>query len=77
MTPQNVLQFVFHMSHHKLNVEPGSATRAFLAGFRQVVPANYIKMFSARELQKVIGGGDESDGIDVADLKATMVYAGG
>jgi len=67
---------VYSVSHHKLNVEGAAATKAFLAGFREVIPANYIKMFSARELQKVIGG-EGGSGIDVEDLKNTMVYSGG
>ncbi|GMI33101.1 hypothetical protein TeGR_g9811, partial [Tetraparma gracilis] len=77
VTADNALRYIFCVSHHKLNVETGAATRAFLAGFRQVIPASYIKMFSARELQKVIGGSQEDAGIDIADLQATVVYSGG
>jgi ubiquitin-protein ligase E3 C len=80
VTSSNVLLFIFSLSHHKLNTEPSSSTRSFLDGFRKIIPASYIKMFSAKELQKVIAGETDdvnSGGADIRDLKNTIVYAGG
>ncbi|GMI09473.1 hypothetical protein TrVE_jg9983 [Triparma verrucosa] len=76
VTKTNVLGYIFHVAHHMLNVELSAAVKRFLKGFREIIPASWITMFSPRELQKIIGGDDEG-GIDVNDLKRTMVYAGG
>ena len=46
-------------------------------GFRDLVPASWVRLFSAYELQKMISGDDTVRGIDVGNLKAAMLYSGG
>ena len=73
VTQGNVLRYIYLVSHHKMNVELHNAVKAFLRGFRLIIPESWIKMFDAEELQKVIGG-DEGD-IRLGDLKRVMVYS--
>jgi ubiquitin-protein ligase E3 C len=77
VTNANVLTYVHLLAHFKLNLETAAQCRAFLRGFRDLVPVPWIRLFSPRELQRLIGGDSGDRGIDIADLKANMKYAGG
>jgi ubiquitin-protein ligase E3 C len=77
VTKQNVIQYVHLVAHQRLNVESASQTRAFLDGFRDLIPASWVRLFSAYELQKLISGDDSIRGIDVPSLKSSMQYAAG
>jgi len=77
VTKSNVIQYVHLVAHHKLNVEGSVQTKAFLRGFRDLIPAPWVRLFSALELQKLISGDDAVRGIDVEDMKRSMQYAGG
>jgi ubiquitin-protein ligase E3 C len=77
VTKANVIQYVHLVAHQRLNVQAAKPTRAFLRGFRDLIPASWVRLFSAYELQKMISGDDTVRGIDVASLKAAMQYAAG
>jgi ubiquitin-protein ligase E3 C len=77
VTKQNVIQYIHLVSHQLLNVQSSRQTRAFLHGFRDLIPASWVRLFSANELQKLISGDDSVQGIDVASLKQVMQYAAG
>jgi ubiquitin-protein ligase E3 C len=77
VTKQNVIQYIHLVAHQRLNVQGALETRAFLRGFRDLIPASWVRLFSANELQKLIGGDDSVRGIDVASLKRAMQYAAG
>uniref|UniRef100_A0A7R9ZRY8 HECT-type E3 ubiquitin transferase n=1 Tax=Craspedostauros australis TaxID=1486917 RepID=A0A7R9ZRY8_9STRA len=77
VTKQNVIQYIHLVAHYRLNIQAYHQTRAFLRGFRDLIPASWVRLFSANELQKLIGGDDSIRGIDVAALKRSMQYAGG
>jgi ubiquitin-protein ligase E3 C len=77
VTKQNVVQYIHLVAHQRLNVETAAQTRAFLRGFRDLIPASWVRLFSAYELQKMISGDDSVKGIDVESLKRSMQYAGG
>ena len=77
VTQDNVIQYVHLVAHQRLNVEGARPTRAFLQGFRDLIPASWVRLFSAYELQKLISGDDTVRGIDVAGLKTAMQYAAG
>jgi ubiquitin-protein ligase E3 C len=77
VTKQNVIQYIHLVAHQRLNVQGALETRAFLRGFRDLIPASWVRLFSANELQKLIGGDDSVRGIDVASLKRSMQYAAG
>jgi ubiquitin-protein ligase E3 C len=77
VTKPNVIQYVHLVSHQRLNVEGAVQTRSFLRGFRDLIPAPWVRLFSAYELQKLISGDDSLRGFDVASLKRAMQYAAG
>ena len=74
---ENLLQYIHLVSHYKLNIQGAMQTRAFLRGFRDLVPTPWLRLFSSYELQKLISGDDTIQGIDVQALRETVVYAGG
>lgn len=49
--------------------------RAFLSGFFSVIRPDWVKMFSAAELQELVSGSEE--GLNLADMQANVEYAGG
>ena len=48
-----------------------------LAGFGELVPVRWIRMFSPAELSMLIGGKDPGVGFDVDDLRRHARYSGG
>lgn len=77
VTKQNAVQYIHLVSHQRMNVQSARQTRAFLKGFRDLIPASWVRLFSAYELQKLISGDDSVKGIDVASFKQHMQYSGG
>ena len=77
VSKSNVVQYVLLVSHYRLNVLTFHQTHAFLRGFRDLIPASWVRLFSSHELQKVISGDDSIHGIDVPSLKKVMQYAAG
>ena len=75
VTPQNVIPYAHLVAHQLLNVQSDKAVKAFLRGFRDLIPAPWVRLFAAHELQKIISGDDSR--LDVASFKATMQYAAG
>lgn len=77
VTKKNIFQFINLVSHQRLNVQGSLQTRAFLRGFRDLIPASWVRLFSANELQKLISGDDSVRGINVPSLRQSMHYLGG
>ncbi|KAL7469325.1 hypothetical protein ACHAXS_009603 [Conticribra weissflogii] len=77
VTKENVIQYIHLVSHQRMNVSGGRQTHAFLRGFRDLVPAPWVRLFSAYEFQKLISGDDSVKGIDVKGMAAVMRYSGG
>jgi ubiquitin-protein ligase E3 C len=77
VTKQNVISYVHLVANMKLNVETSRQTKAFMRGFRDLIPSTWVRLFSAHELQKLISGDDSLRGFDVAALKKSMQYAAG
>ena len=71
----NIHDYIQRLAYHKQNVQIARQSRAFLEGFRVMVPAEWIRMFSTRELQLLISG--DRRAIDLNDLKANVTYASG
>ena len=63
------------MAEHRLNRQIAAQVRAFLRGFREVVPLAWLRMFSAAELALLLGGREDAD-IDVADWRRHSVFEG-
>ena len=77
VTKKNIFQFINLVSHQRMNVQGSLQTRAFLRGFRDLIPASWVRLFSANELQKLISGDDSVRGINVPSLRQSMNYLGG
>ena len=77
VTKENVIRYVHLVAHRRLNMETAAQTNAFLHGFRDLIPASWVRLFSPYELQKVISGDDTVKGFDVKSLKNAMEYGGG
>ena len=75
VTPDNVIPYAHLVAHQLLNAQSAAPVRAFLRGFRDLIPAAWVRLFAAHELQKIISGDDR--GLDVVSFKATMQYAAG
>jgi ubiquitin-protein ligase E3 C len=75
VTRANVHQYIHQLAHYKLNVEAAEQCRALRAGFQSMIPLEWIRMFSTRELQLLISGDRRS--IDLADMKAHVTYGSG
>ncbi len=75
VTNQNVIQYVHSMAHYKLNVQISQQSKAFLLGFRDLIPAEFIRMFNQNEMQMLIGGSENS--FDVVDMAKHTKYATG
>jgi len=75
VTNDNFLEYQYRLAHFKLTSETHREASAFLRGFHDLVPVDWIKMFDARELQMVIGG--ETRALDLANLMQWTAYHGG
>ena len=71
----NRLEYVFLVSHYRLNTQMRRPCDAFLRGFSEVVPRAWVTMFSPNELQLVLGGSDAP--LDIDDWRAHATYSGG
>ena len=67
VTNANVLKYIHLLANHKLNVEMAQQCVAFLRGFRDLIPVEWLRMFNAPELQRLLGG--EQQRIDLSDLR--------
>ncbi|CAM9290006.1 unnamed protein product [Ectocarpus sp. 4 AP-2014] len=76
VTNASVISYIHLMAHFKLNVQTARPCRAFMKGFRDLIPVEWVQMFNPQELQRLIGG-EGGRAIDVEDLKRNTLYAGG
>jgi len=77
VTKNNVFQYSQAVANKLLNVLGARQTHAFLRGFRDLIKVAWVRLFSAKELQKLISGDDSIRGIDVSSLKKSIQYLGG
>lgn len=66
VTKMNAIRYVHLVAHRRLNIESSKQTNAFLSGFRDLIPASWVRLFSPYELQRLIGGDDTVKGFNVA-----------
>lgn len=76
-TKTHIFQYIHAVANQLLNVQGARQTKAFLRGFRDLIPASWVRLFSANELQNLISGDDSVRGIDVSSLKRATTYLGG
>ncbi len=77
VTKDNAVRYVHLVAHRRLNIDTAAQTYAMRDGFRDLIPASWVRLFSPYELQKIISGDDTIKGFDVRGLKNAMEYGGG
>ena len=75
MTKENRIEYIHLMADYRLNKQMAAQSKAFVDGLHEVVPAGWLRLFSAPELQRLINGDDAP--VDVADLRKHTRYYGG
>mmetsp|Transcript_36049 Transcript_36049/g.67205 ORF Transcript_36049/g.67205 Transcript_36049/m.67205 type:complete len:216 (-) Transcript_36049:1114-1761(-) len=76
VTKDNLVSYLYLYANFKLNIETHRQSLAFLQGFRELIPIEWMRMFNTSELQLVIGG-DNERGIDLPSLRGMCTYSGG
>ncbi|GAB5356756.1 hypothetical protein AAMO2058_000316200 [Amorphochlora amoebiformis] len=71
---QNRFKFIYEMADFKLNREIAQQSKAFVEGLHSVINREWLLMFEAEELDRLISG---TPVIDLADLRRNTSYAGG
>ncbi|KAI8348929.1 hypothetical protein B0O80DRAFT_489751 [Mortierella sp. GBAus27b] len=75
VTKDNRINYIFKVSDYRLNRQIQDQSKAFIDGFRMVIPLHWISMFSPQELHRVMAGEDVD--FDVDDLRAHTEYQNG
>ena len=75
VTDENKIRYVHLMAHFRMYRQIREQTLAFVRGFKSVVTPEWLGMFSAQELQKLVSGDSES--LDMEDLRQHTRYHGG
>ncbi|KAG5896718.1 hypothetical protein JTB14_014594 [Gonioctena quinquepunctata] len=74
VTNENRLEYIQRLADLKLNRQLKKQCASFQNGLNSVVPLTWLKLFSHKELQVIIGG--DTQEIDLSDLIAHTVYGG-
>ena len=61
VTADNAAHYVALLAHYRLNVQIAEQVRAFLRGFRELVPLPWLRMFQPSELQLLLSGEEVTD----------------
>ncbi|KAG0317140.1 hypothetical protein BGZ97_005870 [Linnemannia gamsii] len=75
VTKDNRINYIFQVSDYRLNKQIQDQSRAFIDGFRSIIPLPWISIFSPQELHRVMAG-DDID-FDVQDLRSYTEYQNG
>ena len=70
----NYMEYINLVAHYKLNVQLHRQYQRFREGLEQVIPAQWLRLFSQSELQVLISGAQVP--IDVTDLRSHTTYKG-
>lgn len=77
MTNENKIQYIGLMADYYMNARIRDQCKAFVAGFRALIPHRWLRIFSTPvQVQRLVMG-DENATIDLKALQAHVVYAGG
>ncbi|XP_045771011.1 ubiquitin-protein ligase E3C [Maniola jurtina] len=75
VTAENRIEYIHLVADYKLNRQIRAQCNAFKRGLTSVVNAEWLRMFSCRELQLLISGAEVP--IDIDDLRTHTQYGGG
>lgn len=74
VTKANYIEYIHLMAHYRLNVQMEWQFQAFRQGVSEVVPLQWLRLFSQNELQVLISGAKVP--VDVVDLRLNTKYSG-
>jgi hypothetical protein len=73
VTANNAERYAALFAHHRLNTQIARQVRAFLRGFRELVPLPWLHMFAPHELQQLLSGEEVLDvGAVISDLRTNV-----
>lgn len=72
VTNENKLQYIYKLADYRLNVQIKNQCLAIFRGLSELIPSNWLSMFTPTEMQTIISGTSES--LDIEDLKAHTRY---
>jgi hypothetical protein len=75
VTNDNVVRYLHVAAHHRLVGSTKTVTDMFVQGMYDIVDRNWLRMFSAPELQQLISGGDHA--LDIAELTTNTKFLAG
>ena len=75
VTNSNRISYIHHMAHFKMHKQISGQVAAFRTGFRQLVPPDWLNLFSGPEVQRLISG--DNSPVDLKDLRRNTSYYGG
>ena len=75
VTADNRGRYVHLMAHHLLHAQIRRQSAAFVAGFRSLIPPEWVRVFAPAELRLLVSGAGGR--VDVDDLRRCAAYSGG
>lgn len=75
VTNQNEFRYIYMVADYRLNVRIKPQSDAFVNGFRECIPLNWLGIFNDRELNMLMSGASKS--FDVRDLIKHTAYMNG
>lgn len=75
VSAKNRIEYIHRLAHYRMNLQIKDESEAFLRGFYEVVPSQFIRLFSHDELQLLISG--KGGKIDLEDWRRNTRYSGG
>lgn len=74
VTRENRLEYIYRVSHYRLNEQIRPQSDAFMSGLTDLIDLRWLRMLNREELQVLISGADGD--IDLADLRRNTVLGG-
>lgn len=74
VTRENRLQYIYLISHYRLNRQIKLQCDAFFEGLSEMIDPKWLRMFNQQELQILLGGVDSP--VDLDDLRQHTNYGG-
>lgn len=75
VTRENLIRYVHSVANFHLRTQINAQTEAFIKGFRSIIEPDWLAMFSASDLQRLISG--DTTPINLQDLRRHTKYFGG
>ena len=75
VTNKNKFRYIYMVADFRLNRRIKRQTDAFIQGFHEVIPLQWLQIFNEREMQMLISGAQQK--LNVTELKKYTKYMGG